>query len=205
MGVFVKICGIANEEDAAAVGEMKPDAMGFIFYPPSPRCAEPKRVKEWVSKLPADIRKVGVFVDLDPATVNEIVSSCGLDVAQLHGNETPEIADKISVETWKAVHLDRMTAGGAEAYHVDALLVDSYSTAMPGGTGKTVDWNLAAMFIKESSQRVLLAGGLKPGNVEEAIRRTLPWGVDVSSGVESEPGKKDLLKVQEFIALCRKN
>jgi phosphoribosylanthranilate isomerase len=203
MDVFVKICGLHREIDVERVATLRPDAMGFVFWPSSKRNVEPAQVREWTRDLPPEILKVGVFVDLDPEGVERIAECAGLDVVQLHGSETPEICSQVSTCTWKAIHLDRDPATEVSGYQVDAFLVDSYSAESPGGTGKTVHWGRAAEFVAEQSTPVVLAGGLTPENVRESIFRTRPWGVDVSSGVEVRPGEKDPKKVEEFILQCR--
>lgn len=203
MGLFVKICGIASGADAEAVAELSPDALGFNFWPGSPRYVLAGEVAAWVRDLPAHLLRVGIFVDAAPDEVDSICEKAGLQVAQLHGRETPAMVARLHLPAWKVVHLDRMTVPDAQAYAVDAFLVDSYSAAMPGGTGKVADWPKAAEFVRDAGRKVILAGGLTPLNVGEAIERVHPWGVDVSSGVEAAPGKKDLLKVKDFIETCR--
>ncbi|MBU0678091.1 MAG: phosphoribosylanthranilate isomerase [Verrucomicrobia bacterium] len=203
MGLFVKICGCANEADAKAVASFGPDAMGFIFWPGSPRCVDPAEVSRWVEGMPAAILKVGVFVNQELDVVRDTAATAGLDVVQLHGDETPAYCGELEGRIWKAVHLDRCDLALLNSYPVDAFLVDSYSTESPGGTGKTVDWSVAADFVRNSPKNVLLAGGLRPENVGEAVDMVHPWGVDVSSGVEASPGRKDLEKVREFIEACR--
>lgn len=203
MGVFVKICGLANREDTLAVAELGPDALGFNFWPRSKRYVRPEDAAAWLPELPPEIRKVGLFVDAAMHEVAEVSASLDLDVVQLHGNEPPSEVNTLNGEVWKAVHLDRMDRGVIKGYRVDAFLVDSYSTDSPGGTGKVADWNLARDFVAETPVHVLLAGGLTPDNVQEAIQTVHPWGVDVSSGVEERPGKKDLERVKRFIETCR--
>lgn len=203
MGVFVKICGLGHPGDIDAVAAMEPDAMGFIFWSRSPRYVKPEEVAAWAADVPRTIRKVGVFVDESAQTVREIAETAGLDVLQLHGDEDPGYVASLTGPVWKAIHLDRFDTDRASAYPVDAFLVDSYSSKAPGGTGRTVDWDRARAFIDAEPTPVLLAGGLRPENVTEAIRRTRPWGVDVSSGVEAEPGRKDLNRVKAFIEQCR--
>lgn len=204
MRVFVKICGLCRSEDVEAVAGLKPDAMGFVFWRKSPRVVSPENVGEWTRDLPRSIRKVGVFVDAPLADVVRAIKAARLDVVQLHGHEPPGFCELIPTDVWKSLHLDRVDEETAGAYRVDAFLVDSYSAESPGGTGRTGDWTLARAFVKARRTPVLLAGGLTPGNVREAVRAVRPWGVDVSSGVESRPGKKDIGKVRDFIAQCRR-
>lgn len=203
MGVFVKICGCCSKSDAEAVAEWEPDALGYILWPGSKRYVPPVHVGEWNRDLPDAIKKVGVFVN---ATQDEILAAqdtAGLDVIQLHGEETPAFCASLEGTVWKAIHLNRPAPKPLSAYPVSAFLVDHHGGAQPGGTGTAVDWDDAARFVIESPCHVLLAGGLRPDNVEEAVRRVQPWGVDVSSGVELEVGVKDMKKVKDFIAACR--
>jgi phosphoribosylanthranilate isomerase len=202
MSLFVKICGLRRPEDVEAVGALRPDAMGFIFHPRSPRYLPPERAAPVTALVPEGILKVGVFVDATPERVSEVRAAAGLDVVQLHGRERPADYAGRGLVLWKVVHLDRRDPD-AEQGPVDALLIDRYTAEAPGGTGLTADWERARCFVNEHAARVLLAGGLTPGNVEEAVRKVSPWGVDVSSGVEAVPGRKDLDKVRTFIARCR--
>lgn len=202
--MFVKICGLANADDVRAVAAMEPDAIGFIFYPKSPRAVTADKVKAWITGLPASLIKVGVFVDESADVVNRTLRLAGLDVAQLHGRETPAVCDAVDAVTWKAVNLrDFPEPDALKPYHVDAFLIDGYTGTMPGGTGTKVDWERAAVYGHKLQSPMLLAGGLRADNVADAIRRVTPWGVDVSSGVEIEPGCKDLAKVRQFIAAAR--
>jgi phosphoribosylanthranilate isomerase len=203
MGIFVKICGLARASDVDAVAALAPDAVGFVFWPESRRAVLPADVAAWTRDFPSDILKVGVFVDASRDEVSRARDDAALDIVQLHGEEDAEFCRSIPSPCWKAVHLDRIGAQRAAAYPVDALLIDSYSPLLPGGTGKTVDWNAAGKFIAGCDTPVLLSGGLHPGNVAEAVDRTRPWGVDVSSGLESRPGEKDISKVKDFIRQCR--
>ena len=198
--MFVKICGLAREQDVRAVAALEPDALGFVFYPKSPRAVTPAQVKAWTTGLPSSLLKVGVFVNESAARVNQLLRESGLDVAQLHGTEGPDVCDGVDAVTWKAVNLkDYPSPEKLKGYHVDAFLVDGYHESMPGGTGTRVDWARAGDYGHQLPAPMLLAGGLTPANVMEAIRKVTPWGVDVSSGVESEPGKKDMEKVRQFI------
>ncbi|MFO1490372.1 MAG: phosphoribosylanthranilate isomerase [Kiritimatiellia bacterium] len=201
--MFVKICGIAREADARAIGELHPDAMGFVFWPGSKRCVKPEDVAAWTRRVPSGILKVGVFVDATVEEIDRIRSVAGLDVVQLHGKEGPTFCRKISGALWKAVNTETFDSEQVGQFLVDAFLVDSASAAAPGGTGVKADWNKARNFVERSGRLVLLAGGLTPANVRAAIDTVHPWGVDVSSGVESEPGAKDIDKVRAFIKESR--
>ena len=210
MSIFVKICGLANAADVAAVAALQPDAIGFVLWPKSPRAVRPEQIAEWTSALPPGLLKVGVFVDTNPYDIRRAVKVARLDVVQWHGFpkkgkphaalfQTLEKELKGVAKVWTVVRLDREPAPA----FVDALLLDSYSPGTPGGTGQTLDWPVAREFVAASRTKVLLAGGLRPDNVAEAIRTVRPWGVDVSSGVEAQPGKKDLDAVRRFIEAAR--
>ncbi len=203
MGVFVKICGCRSGQDVEAVAARRPDAVGFILWPGSKRYVRPEWVRTWTRDLPATIRKVGVFVNADRDEIREAVDLAGLDVVQLHGEESPDLTRSLSGERWKAIHLNRPLAAPLDAYEVDALLLDHHGGDQPGGTGGAVDWNKAARFVSDAPVKVLLAGGLNPDNVAEAVEQVRPWGVDVSSGVETKDGGKDEKKVEDFIRACR--
>jgi phosphoribosylanthranilate isomerase len=203
MGVFVKICGIAHEDDARAVAALQPDAMGFVLWPGSKRGVTVTDVAAWTPLLPPDILKVGVFVDATADEANHAAAKAGLDIVQLHGAESARVSEAVTVRTWKVVHLDRMDPASLDAYHVDAFVVDSYSADAPGGTGITANWDAARAFVRARDTRVVLAGGLTPANIREAVQAVGPWGVDVSSGVEAKPGRKDLGRVRSFIEQCR--
>ncbi len=205
MGVFVKICGIARAADAEAVAAFAPDAMGFIFWPRSPRAVRPADVAAWTRGLPKTIQRVGVFVDASAEEIARVREQAGLDIVQIHSDATPAFCATLAPGVWKVAHLDRMSAEQASAYSVDALLIDQYSTVSPGGTGMVADWDAAARFVGQAFQPVLLAGGLRADNVGVALQKVEPWGVDVSSGVEASPGVKDLSKVKAFIEQCRKH
>jgi phosphoribosylanthranilate isomerase len=201
--MFVKICGLTNAEDVSAVAALRPNALGFVFWPGSPRRVDPAEVKKWTEHIPANVLRVGVFVDEDPTEINRIIARAGLNVVQLHGSEEKSAVSQVAGLCWKAVHLDKMTVEEADAYAVRGILIDQYNAAMPGGTGETADWAAAADFVQRTKHKVLLAGGLNSNNIKEAIERVKPWGIDVSSGVESEPGRKDLRRVEDFIDQCR--
>jgi phosphoribosylanthranilate isomerase len=203
VSIFVKICGNASQADARAVAACKPDAMGFILWPGSKRYVAADALANWIPELPPDILKVGVFVDAMPAEVDRAMRIAGLDVAQLHGTERPEDYAHLRRRLWRVARVPGQDPALAGAWPVDALLVDTYSDASPGGTGIVGDWPAAAAFVAAVGKPVLLAGGLTPLNVAEAVRAVRPWGVDVSSGVEMAPGRKDLRKVREFMKQCR--
>ncbi len=188
--MFVKICGITRLEDAQAAVDAGANALGFVFWPKSPRYVDPARAKEIIATLPATVNAVGVFVDQPADDVNEIAEWVGLGAVQLHGGENQDYVRAMTRPVMKAVAVD-----GANAPIVDAwppsvgVLLDVHDPVKKGGTGKTVDWTIAAEVAKH--RPIVLAGGLTPENVGEAIARVQPYGIDVSSGVEAEPGIKD--------------
>lgn len=199
----VKICGLAHPDDVAAVAALRPDAMGFVFWPRSPRAVRPEQVADWVALIPPGILKVGVFVDESPEAILRAMTIAGLDVAQVHGRERREDFEGFPRPLWRSVSLHSPSSERWLAWSVDAFLVDTYSAQAPGGTGCVGDWAAAREFVAIAGRPVWLAGGLTPENVREAIQVVMPWGVDVSSGVERSPGRKDLEKVARFIAACR--
>jgi len=201
--MFVKICGITQARDVEAVAHFEPDAMGFIFWRGAKRYVDPVNVGEWAAGLSRRILKVGVFVDPEPAEVARAIEIADLDVVQLHGRETAAFARSISTTVWKATTLSQPLPDPLTHYLVDCFVVDGHSKEAPGGTGTRADWSLAADFAMSCPRPVLLAGGLTPSNVDEAVRAVGPWGVDVSSGVEISFGQKDPHKVRDFIHTCR--
>lgn len=199
MSLFVKICGITTLADARCAVEAGADALGFIFFRRSPRYIEPSAAAEIISRLPASVLRIGVFVDEGPAKMQDVSGVCGLDRLQLHGNESVEICSSLGVPLIKAFRIqDRNSLIPLRNYRVSAFLLDSYVPGQLGGTGAQFNWDLA-IEAKESGTPIILAGGLTPENVDNAVAKVRPFGVDVSSGVESAPGKKDHAKVREFI------
>ncbi|HSF29774.1 MAG TPA: phosphoribosylanthranilate isomerase [Candidatus Tectomicrobia bacterium] len=201
--VQVKICGITSLEDARAAIDAGADALGFVFYPPSPRYVTPEQAARVIQRLPPFVTTVGLFVDLALDTVNDMAARCGLDRVQLHGRETPEFCGQVSRPVIKAFHVESAESlAHLPAYRVSAYLLDAYvEGALPGGTGASFSWELAAQ--AKPYGPVILAGGLTPENVQGAIARVRPYGVDVSTGVERAPGVKDHRKLQEFIARAK--
>jgi phosphoribosylanthranilate isomerase len=193
--VFVKICGITNESDALLAVAMGADALGFVFAP-SPRQIAPTIARDIARRLPPEIITVGLFRDESPKRVVEVVNSMGLRGAQLHGHESPAeakwVADRVPF-TIKAFGAGDHLLEKVDQYTVGALLIDSPNP----GSGQVFDWSLAERM--PVGKRIILAGGLTLENVGSAIETVRPWGVDVSSGVEASPGKKDALKVRYFI------
>jgi len=206
MAVRVKICGITNAEDARAAAAAGADALGFIFFRGSPRFIEPEAAGRIIATLPPLMVKVGVFVDESAEGIAEAARRAGLDAVQLHGSEGPEFCAglaSLGKPVIKARRVkDRGSLAGLERYGVSALLLDSYVAGQLGGTGERFNWDLAVE-AKVGGKPVILAGGLTAENVAEAVARAAPYGVDVSSGVEAAPGRKDHGKVREFIARAK--
>ncbi len=201
--VSVKICGITSVEDAQAAVEAGADALGFVFYPPSPRYVTPEQASLIIRTLPPFITTVGLFVDVPVETVNSMAAQCGLDRIQLHGREPPDFCCRVVRPVIKAFRIKNAESLlSLPSYRVAAYLLDAYvEGALPGGTGASFSWELAAQ--AKPNGPVILAGGLTPENVEEAIVRIRPYGVDVSTGVERVPGVKDQDKVRTFIARAK--
>jgi phosphoribosylanthranilate isomerase len=205
----VKICGLTNLDEALAAAEAGADLLGFNFYPPSPRYVAPQVCREMVAELrrrgcPAIL--VGVFVNEPPDQVRQTLQFCGLDLAQLSGDEPPSQLKKLDGSAFKAVRPRSLPAAREMAVQyarstAPALLVDAHHPALFGGTGRTGDWPAASALADDYP--LLLAGGLTPDNVSQAIREVHPWGVDVASGVESSPGRKDIGKMRAFIAAAK--
>lgn len=203
--IKIKICGITNKQDAVEASKLGVDMLGFVCYQKSKRFVEPKIIKDIANELPPYLAKVGVFVDEDQKKVFEIAEDCSLDILQFHGDESPDYcaALKDSYKVIKAFRIkDKSSFKGINDYNVDFFMLDAYSPDAKGGTGKSFDWKLMEEF--EFLRPVILSGGLSPDNVEEAIIEFAPYGVDVSSGVEKSPGKKDLVKMKKFVEKVRK-
>lgn len=203
----VKICGITNLEDALLSAKFGADALGFNFYPKSPRYISPEKAREIVEQLPKRILKVGVFVNESLEEISEIASIANLDAIQLHGEETPEfvreVKAKTNLEIIKAFRVSpEFKPEDVLQYEVDAILLDAYNPKEHGGTGETFDWDIAWK-VRDIFPQTYLAGGLSPENVKTAIQNSNPFAVDVCSGVEKVKGKKDLEKVEFFIQLVK--
>ena len=199
----VKICGITNLPDAVVAVEAGADALGFIFYPKSPRYISFENAALITRELPASILKVGVFVNASREDVLAAQQQCQLSVLQFHGEETPEYCAGFTSQTWKAFRvIGPETLNRLGAYRTTAWLLDAWSPAMPGGTGERFDWDLAVE-AQKGGRPIILAGGLTPENVMSAVQRVRPLGVDVSSGVEMAPGKKDPVKVKVFVSAAK--
>ena len=201
MPTRVKICGITRWEDAQLAVELGASALGFNFYPPSPRYIAPETAKAIILKLPPLVTAVGVFAnEIDGAHIAAIAREAGVAVVQLHGPKFPKADGTLAsfqmiraVAVRDGMKIEDLTLSGASAW-----LLDAFDPDLPGGTGRTFDWNLAREAKKNAS--IILAGGLTPENVSQAIREAQPYAVDVASGVESSPGKKDPAKMRAFFA-----
>jgi phosphoribosylanthranilate isomerase len=199
MSTRIKICGIANLTDAQVVVEAGADALGFNFYEKSPRCVPLKTAAEISGRLPPFIRRVGVFVNAPEDFVSRAIAECGLTMLQFHGDEPPEFCTRFGVMSMKAFRVrDGESLNALPKFQTDAWLLDAYSPDAPGGTGGKFNWKLA-IEAQKLGKPVYLAGGLTPENVADAVRLVRPFGVDVASGVECAPGKKDPAKVRAFI------
>lgn len=197
--MFVKICGITNEDDALLAVAMGADAVGFVFAP-SPRQIAPQQAYDITRRLPPEILTVGVFRDELPQRVIELVNRSGVKAAQLHGRETPDQTSEVAKSVrWviKAFAAGSPDLARADRYGTDMVLLDAPSP----GSGKVFDWDLAGE--APTGLQLILAGGLTPENVADGVAAVEPWGVDVSSGVERAPGRKDALKVKRFIENAR--
>ena len=189
-------------KDALFAVEQGVDAVGFIFYKKSPRAVTMKTVREIITKLPPLVDTVGVFVNESAERLNKIADYCGLDLVQLHGEESPAFCRKIHRRVIKAFRVkDLQSIKQLEKFPVSGFLLDTFSDDLHGGTGKTFDWNLALPAKKMGP--VILAGGLTPRNILQAVHQVRPYGVDVCSGVEKSSGIKDLEKVRAFLKNIR--
>jgi len=197
--VKVKICGITNIDDAKAAVDAGADVIGFIFFKESPRYISPVKAKAIISAIPPFIVKIGVFVDETPEYIQRTVSETGVNLIQLHGNETPEICRSLCnvIKAFRVKSLDSLDPFNKYKDTVSAFLLDTYTPDILGGTGQIFNWDIAI----EAKQfgRIILAGGLTPDNVADAVKRVAPYAVDVNSGIESKKGKKDHKKMQLFI------
>ena len=205
MSVIVKICGITNLPDALEAVEAGADVIGFVFCESSRRCVGVEQASAIIQQLPQHVVKAGVFVDAPTDNVTEAARKCGLNLLQFHGSETPEYCLGFGLMSMKAFRVK-----GPESleelrnYPTDAWLLDTYTPGKQGGTGERFDWAIAAA-ARQMGRPIFLAGGLTPENVAEAIRQAQPYGVDVSSGVEASPGKKDQARLRAFIRAAKQS
>jgi len=203
VSVTVKICGITSEADALAAVEAGADAIGLMFYEGSPRHVTLEQAKAISAALPQHVMRVGVFVNAEEAFVHQALTECMLNILQFHGDETPEECSRYPVMTLKAFRVQgEETLAQLKAYPSAGYLLDAYVKDALGGTGATFNWDLAVR-AQEFGKPIFLAGGLTPENVVEAVRKVQPFGVDVSSGVESEPGRKDAEQMRTFVSAAK--
>jgi phosphoribosylanthranilate isomerase len=203
MSVIVKICGITNPADALVAAEAGADVIGFVFCPSSPRCVSLETAGKVNRELPPFVMRAGVFVDAPEDLVWNAIRECRLNLLQFHGNESPEDCVKFGIMSMKAFRVkDSASLEGVTEYQTDAWLLDAFAPDRAGGTGATFNWDLARE-AQRHGRPIFLAGGLTPENVADAIRKVQPFGVDVSSGVEASPGRKDHARVKAFIAAAK--
>jgi phosphoribosylanthranilate isomerase len=201
--VLVKICGITRLTDAELAVECGAGALGFVFWPDSPRFVDPESARTIVATLPSAVIPVGVFVNQSPEYVNEVAAKVSLGAIQLHGDESVEYARAMTRPVLKAIALADASEESIDAWPLETMmLLDVHDPVRRGGTGRTVDWGRASIVARR--RPVILAGGLTPENVGEAISRVGPSGIDVSSGVESSPGLKDRDKLKALFAAMKK-
>jgi phosphoribosylanthranilate isomerase len=193
--MIVKICGITRADDALAAAEAGANAIGFVFWPDSPRAIDPYRARAIRAALPPFVTAVGVFVNQPFEYVSGVASLVRLGAVQLHGDETPEFAAQLTMPVLKAVPLDTTGDHDLAAWpQRTTILLDVHDPVKRGGTGRTIDWEAAAAIA--ARRRIVLAGGLAPDNVAAAVARVRPFGIDVSSGVEVSPGFKDQRRIR---------
>ncbi|MFQ5868097.1 MAG: phosphoribosylanthranilate isomerase [bacterium] len=206
--VRIKICGITNEKDALWAVNLGADYIGFNFYKNSPRKISPKLAAQIIGKLPSFTQAVGVFVNEETRIVKRIAEKCKLNLVQLHGEEAPEHCRELQAQSprLKIIKVIRIrnkgNLKGAEKYGVDYYLLDSYVPGIEGGTGEIFNWDLAVE-AKQFGKPIFLAGGLTPDNVTQALEKVNPYGVDVASGVEKTPRRKDYALMRDFINRVR--
>jgi phosphoribosylanthranilate isomerase len=202
LAVKVKICGLTNYEDATAAADMGADMLGFNFYSKSPRYLKPEEAAKVIDRLPASVDIVGLFVNDSLEHINRVIGQCRLDWVQFHGDETSKFCEQfrsLNVRTMKAIRVrDEQDVKSAEQYFTDAILLDAFDPKKYGGTGLTFDWNV----IGNISKRVFLAGGITAENVTKAVGLGI-YGIDVCSGIESRPGKKDHAKMRKLFDKIR--
>lgn len=198
----VKFCGLTHEEDIAQAVKLGVDALGFVFYAPSSRSVAPDHAAMLTSSVPAFVTRVGLFVNEQPAVIQNIFERTRLNLIQYHGDETPEFCDAVGLPFIKAFRvrpgIDIQTE--MERYpNASGFLLDAYVKGQPGGTGERFDWEM----IPQSNAPIILAGGLSPDNAKDAIEQVAPWALDVSGGIETKPGRKDPDKMARFMNACR--
>jgi phosphoribosylanthranilate isomerase len=202
--VKIKICGITNMEDAVKAVGLGVDIIGFNFFKRSPRYINPEAASDIAQKLPCFVYTVGVFANDEPGYIKKVIKLTGIQAVQFHGNETPAFCDSFNFPIIKAFRIkNKNSFKDIDKYHVDAYLLDTYETRKFGGTGKIFNWDLIKN-LKKSSVPIFISGGLNPDNVLQAIKVTNPYAVDVNSGIEKYPGKKDYKLMCDFVYKVRK-
>jgi len=203
MTIRIKICGITRWEDARAAAGLGVDALGFIFYQKSPRYITPDAASAIIRQLPPFVSRVGVFVDEEIEKATAIARATGIDTIQLHGSESPRYCARVPLPVIKAFSIDLSSdLTLLRQYQVAGFLLDTWAGERRGGTGKTFDWSIARTATTRY-RNVILAGGLNPQNIEEAISTVLPYGVDINSGVEIKPGIKNPRKIRDVVQIIR--
>ena len=205
--LWIKICGITESKDAEYAVELNVDAIGLVFYSKSPRAVSAKLLPRILGDLVGAVSVVALFVDPSKDQVNEVLDYGLVDLIQFHGNESEEFCSSFNKPYIKAIHIRDETLSSMTMKKYSSakyLLLDTYSEKAPGGTGEIFDWSIASDMIAKTDQQIVLAGGLTPSNVETAVRSVNPFGVDVSSGVELSPGKKDMAKLRTFVQGARR-
>jgi phosphoribosylanthranilate isomerase len=201
--VKIKICGITNIDDAMSAADLGADALGFNFYRKSPRYVEPQKAAEIIAQLPPFIVPIGIFVNEREDKILETLRTACIRGVQFHGDETPEFCQRFGNQVIKAFQVkDKESLRHMSHFRVSAYLLDSYKEGVRGGTGETFDWHLAV--VAKTFGRIILAGGLTPDNVAEAVKLVQPYGVDVAGGVEKGRGVKDHAKLRKFITEVRR-
>jgi phosphoribosylanthranilate isomerase len=205
-GCFVKICGLTNPHDAALAVEAGADAIGINLFSGSKRYVPLQEVRDWLGEFKGRALRVAVVVDPQPAEVVQIRESGCFDAIQFHGDEFPELCAASGFPTWiKAIRVkDKSSMESATSFGTPNILLDSWSGGAYGGTGVRLDWDMARDFVTDfPDKKILLAGGLTPNNLREALRIARPFGIDVASGVELNPRKKDDYLMREFVRIAR--
>ena len=208
MGVKVKICGITNLQDAEAAIDLGADALGFNLWPRSKRFVDIRRESEWIHQLPDSILKVAVTVNPTEKEARDIFALPFIDLLQFHGEEEGSFCSKFVGEPkpfMKAIAVrDSSSCAQVERFRTENILLDAYAPGAFGGTGRTIDWDLAALFVRDHPElKVFLSGGLTPDNLGTAIQKVKPFAVDVASGVEQRPGKKDVGLMRAFLEAAK--
>ena len=201
-GIWIKICGLTRAEDAEAVANMGADAVGVVLFAGSSRAVEVQHCASILANVNSNAQRVALFVDPDIELVKSAIETDCIDLLQFHGNESVEFCEQFAFPYMKAIRVQNFEQAMARLEGYDSaeyILLDSFQPNVPGGTGKTFDWEIAQKLIQSCEQNIVLAGGLNPGNVRAAINKVQPFGLDVSSGVEQTPGIKDVQKVKKFI------